>query len=51
MKRIKSIVTKAKVVIAFLTHLHFVITRDVKNVRKIECVVEMCLEMSKKNVF
>ena len=35
MKRIKKIVAKANVMIAFFIHLHIVIMRDVKNVRKI----------------
>ena len=35
MKGIKIIVANAKVMIAFFMHLHFVIIRDVKNVRKI----------------
>ena len=35
MKRIKKIVAEANVMIAFFIHLHFVIMRDVKIVRKI----------------
>ena len=35
MKRIKKIVAKAKVTIAFFTHLHIVIIRDDRNVMKI----------------
>ena len=34
MKRIKRIVAKANVTIAFFTHLHIVIIRDDKNVMK-----------------
>ena len=35
MKRIKIIVAKANVTIAFFTHLHIVIIRDDRNVMKI----------------
>ena len=35
MKRIKRIVAKTNVTIAFFTHLHIVIIRDEKNVMKI----------------
>ena len=35
MKRIKRMVVKANVMIAFFIHLHIVIFRDDKNVRKI----------------
>ena len=35
MKRLKSIVAKANVTIAFFTHLHNVIIKDDKNVMKI----------------
>ena len=35
MKRIKRMVAKANVMIAFLIHLHIVIMRDVKNARKV----------------
>ena len=35
MERIKSIVATVSVMIALIIHLHFVITMDVKNVRKI----------------
>ena len=35
MKRIEKIVAKAKVTVAFFTHLHIVIIRDDKNVMKI----------------
>ena len=35
MKRIKRIIAKANVTIAFFSHLHIVIFRDDKNVRKI----------------
>ena len=34
-KSIKSIVAKAKATIAFFMHLHFVIIRDIRNVRNI----------------
>ena len=34
MKRIRSIVAKANVIIAFLTHLHIVMIRDDKNAIK-----------------
>ena len=34
MKRIKSFVAKANVIIALLTHLHIVMIRDDKNVMK-----------------
>ena len=34
MKRIKRMVANANVMIAFLLHLHIVIMRDVKNVKK-----------------
>ena len=35
MKRIKRMVAKANVMTAFFIHLHIVMIRDVKNVRKI----------------
>ena len=35
MKRIKRMVAKVNVMIAFFIHLHIVIMRDVKNVKKI----------------
>ena len=35
MKRIKKMVAKANVMIAFFIHLHIVIMRDVKNARKV----------------
>ena len=35
MKRIKMVVAKANVTIAFLTHLHIVMIRDDQNVMKI----------------
>ena len=35
MKRIKSVVANAKVMIVFFKHLHIVIMRDVRNVRNI----------------
>ena len=35
MKRIKRIIAKSNVTIAFFTYLHIVIIRDDKNVRKI----------------
>ena len=34
-KKIKSIVAKAKVTIAFFMHLHIVTIREIKNVRNI----------------
>ena len=38
MKRVKRIVARANVTIAFFTHLHIVIIRDIKNVVKIMIV-------------
>ena len=42
MKRIKRIVASAKVTIAFIIHVHVVMMREIKNVRKI---------MNKRNLF